>query len=768
MALFPWLHKLSLRVFRPRAARPRPRLAARPCLEPLESRVTPAWVGSLHGTALTFTGTSDNAVLTLGVNAQGLITHNRFGVDPGYASNTDLDPNTAGVQSLSLSALTSLSAGGNAFNLNVDLTALSYNGPASFAVTNLFVKAAGDASLTNGNLSLSGGGSYALSNVQEVVLLGGPGNHTFTVGNRTGGAVLKGGSGNNTYVVALQGAGQSNIQIDDSPSAGSNTLVINAPAGAAPVTVGAGVVTCGGEKVTFDSGIKQLFLNTPSGGDVVAVQALAPSMGLLINAGAGKDTIIVGTASGTLNGISGAIAVQGGAGGDTLELNASGTTAGGAYAFNGSVLAAPGLTIYYGASGGGFGSVVLLTGAGADTVTGYGTAAGTFVSIGTGGGNDSIQLIDSGPFYTGYKGGLWLDAGPGANSVTVNESGAAVGDLFVVTANSIYSPGQPFALHYQATSGSFSAVDLLLGSGDDTVYVEGTAAGALTAINGGGGHNSLVVSSTAGTLDGFAGGIYYDGGSGENGVIAAEPNDAQPDTLVASAGVLYSATHPFSLVYLASGGGTFGDGVQLVGGSGGDYVAVQGVAAGSWMGVTTGVGDDTVIVSSPTGTLAGFNGSLFLDEGAGNNALIVSAAGSVGAETLGLSADVIFDTDQSFALNYKATGGTFLRGVLLAGGSGADSFILSGKRPDAPTTVQTGSGSNTVLADVDDAGDLNGLVLDGQAGTNTLLVHDLSGGLNLQVVPGGGPSGLTAVDSFFPNGALTYFFEIGFGTVSRG
>jgi hypothetical protein len=735
-------------------------------LEALEERSTPAasgWVGSVNGGALTFTGNTANEVLTLGVNAQGLITQNRFGSDGGYASNTDLDPNTPGVQSLSLANLTSLNVGGSAANLYLDLTGLTYNGLATIGVTNLYVKASADFTLSDSSILLSTGGNYTLNHVTHIVLIAGSGDHSFTVSNRTGSTVLEGGAGNNLYNIGYKGSGFSLMQIDDNQSAGTNVLDLTTPTSAQTVTMSAGSAILGNEEIDFDASLKQVNLIT-QGSDLVQVQGLNAATALWVNSLAGNDVVAVGTAAHTLTGVNGTLVFQGGAGVQTLVVNDSAATAGTIFGVSGSIVSAPGLTVYYNSSKlGHFGQVYLITGSGNDTIFDYGAPAGGVTTLLSSGGNDTVAL-EVGAAPDAFKGVTAVNAGAGTDTLVLDERSLTSGDQIAVAPGILYSAVRPFTVYYGASGGGgFSQVDVLLGAGDDNVYLYGSTAGTTTAIGGGSGNDNFFVSAPDGTLSGFAGGLYLDAGSGADSVIISEAASTAGDTLVVGAGGLYSLVHPFSIALVATQGGSFANGVTLLTGSGDDSVYLQASpAAAAWTGVNTGAGNDAVIVGDPSRGLSGLTGSIYVDEGAGSNTLVVSAAADAGDKTYGVTADVIYNFDRSFALSYTATGGTFARGIYFESGMGNDSVEVTGKRTDSPLVLQTGPGTNTVYAFVDNAGTLNGLAIAGGTGTNTLLLHDESGGMAYQIFSGD-PS---LVEAEYPSGEATFIYYQNFKSIA--
>ena len=204
-----------------------------------------------------------------------------------------------------------------------------------------------------------------------------------------------------------------------------------------------------------------------------------------------------------------------------------------------------------------------------------------------------------------------------------------------MTNGQISSAVVPFTINYQATSGTFGGgVNLLTGSGADTVNVQSTLTGGTTAINTGGGNDTINVSSNAptntGNLAGLAGTLSINEGAGSNTLNVSESGISTADTVLVTNGQISSAVIPFTINYQATGG-TFGGGINLLTGSGADTVNVQSTLAGGTTAINTGGGNDTINVSSNaptnTGNLAGLAGTLSIDGGAGSNTLNVSESG---------------------------------------------------------------------------------------------------------------------------------------------
>jgi hypothetical protein len=88
---------------------------------------------------------------------------------------------------------------------------------------------------------------------------------------------------------------------------------------------------------------------------------------------------------------------------------------------------------------------------------------------------------------------------------------------------------------------------------------------------------------------------------------------------------------------------------------------------------------------------------------------------------------MVYSPAGGFLLNYKATGGTFGRGIFLLTGAGADTVYVQGTLAGGVTFVLTGGGDDTIAV-TSAANTLDGfaglLVLDAGAGANLLFVSE--------------------------------------------
>ncbi len=320
-------------------------------IERLESRIAPAYAATLVGAAATLTGDlgSDTLIITA---VGGLLSHNRFDTgDFGFASATDFDTATPGVQTLAAAAgssvaiilgagtdtvvlggdqrATQLQASFSVTNTGADGDVLEVNDAAGTAAVNLVIDATTISgfgfTLTRAGESFgtlrirTGAGNDTVLGTTAGVALdidGGPGSDTLTGG--TFGDVIRGGVGNDA-IVGRQG---SDLLFGDE---GLDTFVWNPGDGSDTIDGGAGtdLLTFNGsnatEAITFSAlnGHFRLFRNIANiTMDSVAVEQLE------LNAFGGADALTSGDlATTSLRAVRIDLALDGAL--DSLTLNGS-------------------------------------------------------------------------------------------------------------------------------------------------------------------------------------------------------------------------------------------------------------------------------------------------------------------------------------------------------------------------------------------------------------------------------------------------------------
>jgi hypothetical protein len=204
----------------------------------------------------------------------------------------------------------------------------------------------------------------------------------------------------------------------------------------------------------------------------------------------------------------------------------------------------------------------------------------------------------------------------------------------------------------------------------------------------------------------------------------------------------------------ASGGGTFGGGVDLFGGSGNTSVYIYSDQANAVTEVKTGSGNDSVMVSSPSGTLDTFPGVLAIDEGAGSNSLSVSEVNAVAGDNLGISGNVIGSSMHPLTIYYYANGGSFGGGIFLTSGMGNDGITIYGAPAGSALFINTGGGNDVVIVQVASASAYS-LNVHGGGGSSLLSVQAAPGGTFASAAAG---VGTTLVTVSYGSGAISFIY----------
>ncbi|MFO0879483.1 MAG: hypothetical protein U0840_19215 [Gemmataceae bacterium] len=142
----------------------------------------------------------------------------------------------------------------------------------------------------------------------------------------------------------------------------------------------------------------------------------------------------------------------------------------------------------------------------------------------TEGGNDSIVVAPlAGGLRSGLVGPLQIDAGAGANRLTVNDSSNTQASTVELKVSTIAGTG--YSIGYAATGGSFQQVSYQGGSGADSVTYFNRNAGSM-GVNTGAGNDRIFVRLTPTNL---LNGLTVNGGAGRNTLT---PQDLSQTALV--------------------------------------------------------------------------------------------------------------------------------------------------------------------------------------------------------------------------------------------
>ncbi len=245
-----------------------------------------------------------------------------------------------------------------------------------------------------------------------------------------------------------------------------------------------------------------------------------PSTALLLNGGAGNDALNVRRLAGTMANLF----VDGGGGTNSLAVNFNFTTAADTVFLTGAGISSSALpgTVFYRSTGGTFGGVIFLTlGSGGNQVFIQGTQAGAPTLVQTGSGNDVIQVSsDPNPrlgLLSTLAAPLTIDAGAGANQLTLSEAASTTADKLWVTSQAVSGDAASFLVFYRATGGDLSrGLNVVAGSGDDTLIVQSQLTGVPTTLNANGGNDTFVVAVS--TMSAYSG-LLVDGGDGTDTLL---------------------------------------------------------------------------------------------------------------------------------------------------------------------------------------------------------------------------------------------------------
>jgi uncharacterized delta-60 repeat protein len=526
----------------------------------------------------------------------------------------------------------------------------------------------------------------------------------------SGKGALSGFAGNTT----LPGVTFTNTNDIAGNNVAGDFLVGTGAAATWTLAAGTSQYVSGGQTLSFTG------LNTVYGGgtaDAFTVNS-AGSGGLTVNGQGGGDSFTV-----SLGALAGPVSLYDVGGGGTNTATINGTSA------------SDSLTVYSTAvtwnnnedvNYAGLQGLTVNSGSGADAIAVQSDAVGTPTTV-SGTGADTFIVSSYAGLLNTIVSPLTLNGGSGGNYLYVSEANNPSADTLYLTRNTITSGTGSFApISYTASGGTYHGTAILVaGNGNNVVRVFSAAAGTGYGLYTGNGNSDIIVSSPTSTLDTMAGSLALVAGSGTDLLYVSEAGSTSPDTMSLNSSYV-STTSGLFMTYTATGG-NFGAGVFLVTGSANNNVRVLGTAAGSINGIELGDGNNTVVVTSQTGTLDTMAGKIGVQGGTGNNLLYVSDAGSTRPDQLFVSGVAV--QSAGFFLSYAASpGGTFGRGVDVVGSNAGTQMYLVGQLAGSPIGLFGGSGNDTFRVYVTTITFYN-LMADGQGGSNLLYVYDLSGGV---------------------------------------
>ncbi|MGN6642873.1 MAG: beta strand repeat-containing protein, partial [Verrucomicrobiota bacterium] len=325
-----------------------------------------------------------------------------------------------------------------------------------------------------------------------------------------------------------------------------------------------------------------------------------------------------------------------------------------------------------------------------------------------GSGNDTVNVGSTGTAgsLSGIAGELIVNGQGGSNILNVDDSGSAMAK--VGSLNGLLLTGSDMGVD-GVTYSSMAALNISLGSGNDTFNVMATNATTLTTINTGAGANTVNVASnapagTGGVLTGIAGKLIVNGQGMADTLNVDDSGDSLASSLILTSSTLTGlgmanndvakglefhgleilnvllASHDNALYLKGSPAGTI---TNIVTGSGANQIAIGTQAQLTPGALTNGEAPNT------GSTLADVLGAINL-VGSGQDTLNVDDTGSLSDKIGVLTATTLTGLGMG-------TGGVIYAGVIsltLSLGSGNDTLTI-GSTALIPVTVNGDAGNDT-------------------------------------------------------------------------
>ncbi|MEM8794744.1 MAG: LamG-like jellyroll fold domain-containing protein, partial [Pseudomonadota bacterium] len=416
---------------------------------------------------------------------------------------------------------------------------------------------------------------------------------------------------------------------------------------------------------------------------------------VVIDAGAGDDTVTGTRQADTLFGGEGADTLDGGSGADTINGGIGDDTlfgGGGSDALNGGI----GNDQLFGGSGndvidGGEGADTIDGGSGSDTIILSGDERGTTVEGGT--GTDTIVLasdvtvddFDPSNVERIDSNGNTLFGTDDDNRIDLTDLNQIGGDDVVIDAGD----------GNDEVSGTIRNDTLIGGEGADTLF----GGGGNDTLDGGSGTDEVFGGSGNDVIDGGTGADQIDGGSGADTIILSGDERGTTvdggdgtDTIVLASDVTVDDFDPVNVERIDTRGNT------LSGTEDNNTIDLSGLSqtGGNEVVIDAGDGDDTVTGTNNNDTLLGGEGADTLFGGNGNDTL----EGDIGNDELfGGSGNDVLNGGEGEDQLFGGSGNDTIDGGsgadTIDAGAGWDRIILSGD--ETGTTIDGGSETDTIV-----------------------------------------------------------------------
>ncbi|WP_375473913.1 DUF4347 domain-containing protein [uncultured Nostoc sp.] len=417
-------------------------------------------------------------------------------------------------------------------------------------------------------------------------------------------------------------------------------------------------------------------------------------------------------------------------------------------------------------------------------------------SVDTGAGDDYIEIANNNNTVDSIAALLTVSGGEGQDYLTVNDSSDSDNSTLTLTNSTIRGLDLTAGINYS----QLEMLDVLMGSGSDTVIVESTHQG-ISYISTGAGSDTVNVESISGEtsvklgagndtvnvgninqlVDNISAALIVSGGMGIDSLNIDDSGDITNntailnDTLITGFGMNGEINYGnFESLDIIMGSGsdilsiesTHQQLTYIDTGAGDDTVNVENISGET--NVKLGIGNDTVNVGNLNQLVDDISATLIVSGGTGNNTLNIDDSGDTKDNTAILNDTLV----TGFGMNGEINYGNF-ENLNINLGSGSDILSIESTHQQL-TYIDTGAGDDTVNVenisgetnvklgvgnDTVNVGNLNQLVNDisatlivsGGTGSNTLNIDDSGDKKDNTVIIND-----TLVTGFSMNGEINY------------
>jgi hypothetical protein len=413
--------------------------------------------------------------------------------------------------------------------------------------------------------------------------------------------------------------------------------------------------TAGLNLVTFGT-VEDVSVDGSAQDNTFTIEGFLSTVDLVLHGNSGADTFQQAFADMNLH-WNGDLQINGGNGSDTINLDDSGDATADAYTISNTTfqVSAGDTTNPFV-----YGTVETFTWLTNDQGTPINipsTMVGTTYTINAADGDDTFNVGSPGNNTDGIDGLISLNGQVGTDAYNYNDSANAAAQTYTVSLNNVLRSGTAGTIY-----NTMETLTVNCGTQGDTINVASVLATTPATVNGNGGNDSMIASTT-GDWDLFIlGNLTYNGGAGTNDLLRInDTGDAGADNYTVNSGsttkssiasvITYATIENYTLdandaVNTVTVNSSFAAPFRVHGNGGADTVNLVSNAAGSFVTIDDGTGLDFINVNSDGAGVA----TAHFDSSQDLASLTILAGGTAVMETNGAR---LIDTD---ALTVAATG----------------------------------------------------------------------------------------------------------------